>query len=54
MQDIFRIFEVRQGVLCEIAFVATKQSTQFYLQSCNSHNTDQNVFYFAQRIKIEQ
>ena len=54
MQDIFRIFEVRNGILHELAFVAGKQSTQFYLFSCNSHNSDQNVFYFAQRIKIEQ
>lgn len=54
MQDIFRIFEVRCGVMTEIVFVATKQSTQFYLQSCNSHNTDENVFYFAQKIQIER
>ena len=54
MQDIFRIFEVRQGVLYELAYVVTKQSTQFYLESCNSHNTDENVFYFAQKIQIER
>ena len=54
MQDIFRIFEVRSGVLYEIAFVATEQSTRFYLQSCNTHNTDENVYYFAQKIKIER
>lgn len=54
MQEIFRIFEIRQGMLCELAFVASKQSTQFYLDSCNSHNTEEKVFYFAQKIQIER
>ena len=53
MEEIFRIFQVRDGNIQEIAFVADKQSTQFYLQSCNSHNDDEEVSYFAQKLQIE-
>ena len=54
MDEIFRIFEVRSDKLTEIAFVRGKQSTQFYLSSCNSHNTTSDVFYFAEKIKVQQ
>lgn len=52
--EIFRIFQLESGILRQIAFVAGKQSTQFYLSSCNLHNTDPNVSYFAQKIQIER
>lgn len=54
MSEVFRIFECRHGVLYEIAFVLGEQSTQFYLTSCNLHNTQENVFYFAEKIIIER
>ena len=52
--EIYRIFQLDAGILRQIAFVLGKQSTQFYLSSCNSHNTDSNVSYFAQKIQIER
>lgn len=51
--DIYRIFELNNGILYEIAFVKSKDSTKFYLESSNLHNTDTNVSYFAQKIKVE-
>lgn len=52
MQEVFRIFELRHGILTELAFVLGESSTQFYLESCNSHNADESVSYFAQKIII--
>ena len=51
--DIYRIFEFRNGILNEIAFVKSKESTKFYLNSSNLHNKNIETFYFAQKIKIE-
>ena len=51
--DIYRIFEFNNGILYEIAFVKSKDSTKFYLESSNLHNKDTNVSYFAQKIKVE-
>ena len=51
--DIYRIFELNNGILYEIAFVKSKNSTKFYLESSNLHNKDTNVSYFAQKIKVE-
>jgi hypothetical protein len=45
---IFRVFECNiQGNLTEIAFVKSLESTKFYLESSNSHNTNPDTFYFA-------
>ena len=51
--SIFRIFECNHGDIHEIAFVKSKESTKFYLESSNSHNTDPEIFYFAEQIKVE-
>ncbi len=53
-QNIFRIFEVRDGIIYQIAFIASIQSTFDYLRSCNKHNSDPKTFYFANKIKIEK
>lgn len=53
MKDIYRIFECRNGVLFQLAFVI-QQSVSDYLNSCYKHNTNQNTFYFAQKITIEK
>lgn len=51
---IFRVFECNiQGNLTEIAFVKSLESTKFYLESSNSHNTNPDTFYFAHQIKVE-
>ena len=47
MEDIYRIFEFKNGILEEIAFVKGKESTLFYLESSNSHKEDAETFYFA-------
>lgn len=52
--EIFRIFEVKQSILTEIAFVVSEESAENYLNSCNIHNENNNVFYFAQKIKVEK
>ena len=54
MTDIYRVFECRNGVLTELVFIQSVESMKEYLYSCNLHNTDQNVFYFSQKIKIEK
>ena len=54
MDDIFRIFECRYGILTELAFVVSEQSAKEYLASCYRHNTESWSFYFAQRIKLEK
>lgn len=51
--NIFRVFEYNHGILYEIAFVNSVESTKFYLESSNLHNTDTEVFYFAQKIDVE-
>lgn len=53
MLDIYRIFEYNNGTLTELAFVSTKESTKFYLESCYFHNTSPEIFYFAQKINVE-
>lgn len=52
-EDIYRIFECQNGVLFQLAFVI-QQSVQDYLESCYKYNSNQNTFYFAQKIKIEK
>ena len=53
MNDIYRIFECRHGVLTELVFIM-KESVQDYLDSCNKHNKDENTFYFAELVNIEK
>ena len=52
--EIFRIFKCQAGVLQELAFLRTKEAAQFYLLSCNKHNTDPDTFYFSQAIILEE
>lgn len=40
--------------LNEIAFVKSKESMKEYLESCNKWNKDNNIIYFAEKIKIEK
>lgn len=54
MLKIFRIFEIRNDFLFELAFVANEEIAKEYLESCNRHNKDKNVSYFAEEIKVEQ
>lgn len=53
-EDIYRIYEVNHGILEEIAFVEGKESMKKYLESCNKWNNDNNIIYFAEKIKIEK
>lgn len=53
MQDIYRIFECQDGKLTELVFIQSKASALEYLNSCNTHNTDENTFYFAHLLKVE-
>ena len=52
MPDIYRVFEYNKGSLIEIAFVEGKESTTFFLNSCNSHKENPEILYFAEKIKI--
>lgn len=54
MNDIFRIFECRCGILTELVFIISEQSARDYLTSCRNHNTDPDTFYFAQKLKLEK
>ena len=53
MCDIYRVFECRNGLFTEIAFLVSKESTETYLQICKQE-AEPDQFYFAQKIKIEQ
>ena len=53
MKDIYRIFECQDGVLTELVFIAGKENAIEYLASCQKHNTDETIFYFSEKIKIE-
>lgn len=53
MDNIYRIFENNDGILSEIAFVSG-QIVKDYLESCNVHNEDERISYFAQKIKVEK
>ena len=52
--DIYRIYEVNHGILNEIAFIRSKESMKEYLESCNRQNSDKDIIYFAEKIKIEK
>lgn len=54
MSNIYRIFEVKDGILNEIAFVSNKESANFYLKSCYYHEKNDNIFYFAEKINVEE
>ena len=54
MKDIYRVFECQNGALKELAFVAGEENAIEYLASCQRHNTDETIFYFSQKIKIEK
>jgi len=53
-EDIYRIYEVNHGILNEIVFIRSKESMKEYLESCNKWNEDNNIIYFAEKIKIEK
>lgn len=54
MNDIYRIFKCQNGYLEQLVFIKSEKAVFEYLESCYKHNTDENTFYFATKIKIEQ
>lgn len=54
MNTVYRLCEYRDGFINEIAFVEGKENAIEFLNSCNSHNEEDNVFYFAVPIQIER
>ena len=55
MQDIFRVFEIRNDIITELAFIKGQEETSSYLSSCNNHNSEPvETSYFAAKIQIQQ
>lgn len=54
MDTIYRLCEYCDGYISQIAFVEGKENAIEFLNSCNSHNENDNVFYFAIEIQIER
>ena len=49
---VYRIFKKENNDLQEIAFVSSEIVNDF-LESCRKDNKKENVFFFAQKIMIE-
>ena len=54
MNTVYRLCEYRNGFIYEIAFVEGEENKNEFLNSCNSHNERNDVFYFAIPIQIEK
>ena len=52
--NVYRIYEINHGTVNEIAFILGEKSKEEYLESCNKWNKDKDIFYFAEKIKIEK
>ena len=54
MRYVYRILEYRERKLIQIAFIADITSAANYITSGYKYSNTRNVFYYAEKIQVEQ